>query len=265
MKIYISADIEGVTGVTHWDETDLGKAESSLFREQMTAEVAAACEGAIQAGATEIWVKDAHDSARNIIASKLPREAKLIRGWSGHPFMMVQELNESFQGVFLIGYHSRSGVGASPLAHTMTGMVTRMTINERPTSEFLIHTYAAASVKVPVVFVSGDKGLCDEIATVNPQIETVAVKEGIGNSTVSLHPELAISRIREGTAKALKGDLSLCQVKLPAHFSVEIQYRRAFDAYHFGFYPGAVQKDDTTVRFENDNYYEVMRFLLFAL
>ena len=75
MKIYISADIEGVTGVTHWDETDLGKGESSLFREQMTAEVVAACEGALQAGATEIWVKDAHDSARNIIASRLPHEA----------------------------------------------------------------------------------------------------------------------------------------------------------------------------------------------
>ena len=90
MKIYISADIEGVTGVTHWDETDLTKGEYNQFREQMTAEVVAACEGALEAGATEIWVKDAHDSARNIIAAKLPQAAKLIRGWSGHPFIMVQ-------------------------------------------------------------------------------------------------------------------------------------------------------------------------------
>jgi D-amino peptidase len=265
MKIYISADIEGVTGVTHWDETDLAKSESSLFREQMTAEVVAACEGALEAGATEIWVKDAHDSARNIIASKLPQAAKLIRGWSGHPFIMVQELNDTFQGVCLIGYHSRGGAGSSPLAHTMTGNITRMSINARPASEFLIHTYAAAFVKVPVVFVSGDQGLCSEIAGFNPHIGTVAVKEGIGNSTVSIHPELATARIREGVAKALQGDLSLCQVNLPAHFAVEIQYRRAYDAYHFGFFPGAVQKDDVTIRFENDSYYEVMRFLLFAV
>ena len=264
MKIYISADIEGVTGVTHWDETDLGKADSSIFREQMTAEVVAACEGALQAGATEIWVKDAHDSARNIIASKLPREAKLIRGWSGHPFLMVQELNDTFDGLLLIGYHSRGGAGTSPLAHTMTGNITCMSINEQPASEFLIHTYAAAYAKVPVAFVSGDKGLCDEIAQFNSHIGTVAVKEGIGNSTVSIHPDLAVAQIREGASNALKGGLSLCQVKLPAAFSVEIQYRRAYDAYHFGFFPGATQKDDVTVRFENDSYYEVMRFLLFA-
>jgi D-amino peptidase len=264
MKIYISADIEGVTGVTHWDETDLNKAESGLFRDQMTAEVVAACEGALQAGATEIWVKDAHDSARNIIASRLPQEARLIRGWSGHPFLMVQELNDTFQGVCLIGYHSRGGAGSSPLAHTMTGSITRMSINERPASEFLIHSYAAAYLKVLVVFVSGDQGLCDEIARFNPHIGTVAVKEGIGNSTVSIHPELATARIRDGVSKALQGDLSLCRVNLPAHFSVEIQYRRSYDAYHFGFYPGAIQKDDVTVRFENDSYYEVMRFLLFA-
>ena len=264
MKIYISADIEGVTGVTHWDETELGKGDYGPFREQMTAEVAAACEGALEAGATEIWVKDAHDSARKIIASKLHHEAKLIRGWSGHPFIMVQELDDTFQGLVLIGYHSRGGAGTSPLAHTMTGSITRMSINERPASEFLIHTYAAAYVNVPVAFVSGDKGLCAEITQFNPHIGTLAVKEGIGNSTVSIHPDLATAGIREGVSKALKGDLSLCRVKLPAHFSVEIQFRRAYDAYHFGFFPGAMQKDDVTVRFENDSYYEVMRFLLFA-
>jgi D-amino peptidase len=265
MKIYISADIEGVTGVTHWDETNLVKEESGPFREQMTAEVLAACEGALQAGATEIWVKDAHASARNIIASRLPREARLIRGWSGHPFLMVQELNDTFQGVCLIGYHSRGGAGTSPLAHTMTGNFTHVRINEQPASEFLIHTYAAASVKVPVVFVSGDQGLCAEIAQFNPSIGTVAVKEGIGNSTLSIHPDLATARIRAGVTKALQGNLSLCQVSLPAHFSVEIQYRSAYDAYHFSFFPGAMQKDDVTVRFENDSYYEVMRFLLFAV
>ncbi len=264
MKVYISADIEGVTGITHWDETDLGKADYAPFREQMTAEVAAACEGALEAGATEIWVKDAHDSARNILASKLPRQVKLIRGWSGHPFIMVQELDSSFQAAMLIGYHSRAQAGTSPLAHTMNGMITRLTINERPASEFLMHTYAAGSVGVPVVFVSGDKGLCEEVGGFNPRITTVAVKEGIGNSTVSLHPQVAVDEIRQGTVKALKGDLSQCRMGMPAHFAVEIQYRRAFDAYRNGFFPGAVQTDDCTVRFENDSYAEVMRFFLFC-
>jgi D-amino peptidase len=264
MKVYISADIEGITGVTHWDETDLQKADSNTPREQMTAEVVAACEGAIQAGATEIWVKDAHDSGRNIIASRLPQEARLIRGWSGHPFMMLQELNDTFQGVVLIGYHARAGAAASPLAHTMTGNIARLTINDRYASEFLIHAYVAAFLKVPVVFVSGDKGLCDEVALFNPHIGTVAVKEGIGNSTVNIHPGLATVRIREGVAKALAGDVAQCQVPLPAHFSVAVQYRDHAKAHLYGFFPGAKQTDPFTVQFDSESYYEVLRFLLFA-
>jgi D-amino peptidase len=264
MKIYLSADLEGVTGVTHWDETELHKEDSLAPREQMTAEVVAACEGAIQAGATEIWVKDAHDSGRNIIASKLPQEARLIRGWSGHPFMMVQELDDTFQAVVLIGYHARAGAAASPLAHTMTGNITHITINDRYTSEFLIHTYAAAFAHVPVVFVSGDKGLCDEVAQFNPHIETVAVKEGIGNSTVSIHPGLATARIRDGVKKALEGDVAQCQTPLPARFSVDVQYKDHFKAYLYGFFPGASQKAPSTVHFDSESYYEVMRFLLFV-
>ena len=265
MKVYISADIEGVTGVTHGDETNLEKEDSKISREQMTAEVVAACEGALQAGATEIWVKDAHWTARNIIASKLPKEARLIRGWSGHPFMMIQELNETFQAVLLVGYHSRAGAATNPLAHSMTGAATGILLNERFASEFLIHAYAAASLGIPVAFVSGDQGLCDEVAQLNPAIGTVGVKQGIGNSTVNLHPEVATARIREGVAQALKGDLSRCQMPLPDHFRVEVRYKDASPAYRNGFYPGARQTDATTVVFEEDSYFEVMRFLLFVL
>ena len=96
MKIYISADIEGTTGITDWEEAGKGHPTYQEFRERMTEEVVAACEGAIEAGAKEILIKDAHDSGRNIIAGRLPDCAKLIRGWSGHPFSMVQELDESF-------------------------------------------------------------------------------------------------------------------------------------------------------------------------
>jgi len=78
MKIFISADIEGITGVTDWDETEL-KGYSAAACAQMTAEVAAACEGAIQAGASEVWVKDSHDTGRNINAAGLPEQARLER------------------------------------------------------------------------------------------------------------------------------------------------------------------------------------------
>lgn len=72
MKIYISVDIEGVCGTTTWDEVTRGKAEYPEFQQQMTGEVLAACEGALAAGASEIVIKDAHDTACNIIAESLP-------------------------------------------------------------------------------------------------------------------------------------------------------------------------------------------------
>ncbi len=264
MNVYISADIEGICGVTHWDETELDKPPSEAAVEQMTAEVAAACEGALEAGATEVWVKDAHDSARNIIAGRLPRGARLIRGWSGHPFLMMSELDSSFHSAMMIGYHSRAGAGGNPLAHTMSGQVVGLKINGSLASEFRINAYTAGLCKVPVVFLSGDQGLCDEAVELFPNLHTLAVKQGVGNATVNLHPAEAVEQIRVGAARAV-ADAARCQVTLPEHFSVELQYRRHPQAYQASFYPGAKLVDPLTVSFDHADYFEVLRFIMFAL
>ena len=233
-------------------------------REQMTAEVVAACEGAMQAGATEIWVKDAHGTGRNLIAARLPQDIRLIRGWSRHPFMMLEELDGTFDAVLLIGFHAGAGAGANPLSHALARNITRITLNDRPASEFLIHAYAASLLQVPIALVSGDKGLCDEVTDLNPHIRVVPVKEGMGSSTINIHPAVATRRIREGVKEALAGDLARCQVSLPPRFSLEVEYRDHFKAHQYGFFPGASQKDSLTVHFQSESYYEVLRFLLFA-
>jgi D-amino peptidase len=265
MKIYISADMEGITGTTHWDEVDKKSSDFEEFQKQMTAEVAAACEGALKAGAKEIWVKDAHADARNIIPSKLPQEVRLIRGWSDHPFSMVQDLDETFHAVLMIGYHSPAGSGDNPLAHTMTGDVTQIKINEVYASEFLLHTYAAALKNVPVVFVSGDEGLCEEAKSLIPSISTVAVKHGKGDSTINIHPQLAVEKIREGVQRALEGDVCKCNVRMPEHFSIEIKYKEHMKAYQSSFYPGTSLKDPHTIHFESDDYFEILRLILFVI
>ena len=123
MKVYISVDIEGVAGITHWDEATIGKPGYETFREQMTAEAAAACEGALAAGATGLLVKDAHSSGRNILPACLPESVQLIRSWSGDPLCMVEELDESFDAVAMVGYHSGAGFGGNPLAHVLVLVV----------------------------------------------------------------------------------------------------------------------------------------------
>jgi D-amino peptidase len=265
MKVFISADIEGVTGVTNWTETELGQGEYEAAREQMTAEVAAACEGALNAGASEVWVKDSHDSARNLIAARLPQETRLIRGWSDHPFMTMQELDRTFQAVVLVGSQSGAGAGCSPLEHTYSGNVGKITLNGRSVSEFYMDACTAAYVNVPLVFISGDQGICDEATQLNRHITTVAVKQGIGGSTVNIHPEAAAKLIRERVAEALSGDLNLCRTSLPASFTLQIQYRRQALAYKWGFFPGVRQLDATTIELQTDNYFDVMRLITFAV
>ncbi len=265
MKVFVTADIEGVTGAAHWEETDQKNAFYGELREQMTAEVAAACEGALKAGATDIWVKDAHGWARNIIAAKLPRQVRLVRSWSGHPFGMMQELDGTFHAVLVIGYHSRASSNGSPLAHTMTGNMTYFKINDQYVSEFMVSAYTAGLVGVPVVFLSGDAALCEEAKTLIPGLSTVAVMHGVGASTVSIHPQLAVEQIRAGVEAALKVDVSGCRVALPGHFVVELRYRNHPDAYHASFFPGVEAVGPHTVQFQTDDWFEVLRFFKFCV
>ena len=265
MKVYISADIEGITGTTHWDEADMGKLDYGMFREQMTAEVAAACEGAIEAGATEIWVKDAHDTARNLIPAGLPKMVRLVRGWSGHPFLMMDRLDETFSAAMMIGYHSRVGSPANPLSHTMTGSTVSVKINERFASEFLINAYTSGTVKVPVVLVTGDEGICDEARSLIPAIGSVAVKQGVGNATINIHPQLAVEEIHKAAFQAVKDGPAHCQVPIPERFLVEIQYKNHYKAYGSSFYPGARLLNPTTIQYESKDYLSVLSFIGFVL
>lgn len=265
MKVYLSADIEGITGVSHWDETNRLKEDYPYFAQQMTSEVNAACLGANEAGAEEIWIKDAHGSARNINILDLPENVKITRGWSRHPFLMMQELDSSFDAAMMVGYHSFSGSSDNPLAHTLDTTTAFIKINDEYASEFLINAYTAALVNVPVVFVSGDEGLCNHIKQINENITTLAVKKGSGSSTTSIHPGLATKLTAEYVQSALKGDLSKCKLTLPKSFKVEISYVNHYNAYKASFYPGMKQVSPTNVIFETNDYFQVLCALSFVV
>jgi len=266
MKIYISADIEGVCGTTSWIEVTRGSAEYFEFQQQMTKEVKAACEGAFDAGATEIVIKDAHGTACNIIAADLPENTVLVRGWSRHPYMMMQELDSSFDAVLMLGYHAMAGGGGNPLAHTMSHVrISSLDINGIPASEFLINYYTAMLEKVPVLFVSGDREICNHASELVPGISTVAVKKGSGGSTVNVHPKSARKMIRSTVCETLSGKLPDYQQDLPELFKITISYNSSHDAYKASFYPGAELASPRIVCFESENYFDVLRLFLFTL
>jgi D-amino peptidase len=263
MKVYISVDIEGVAGITHWDEAEKNHADWQEFREIMTRETLAAVDGARAAGATEIWVKDAHDSARNLITTMMPADITLIRGWSGHPFSMIQELDESFDALIMVGWHAGIDSDENALAHTMNLRTSAMVLNGKPASEFTLFVNAAATLNVPCVFVSGDKALMREVEATNCHITRVAVKEGKGASTISMSPVAAQAAIKAGVAKALRGDLKACCITPPEKSVLELTYVSPALAYEKSWYPGCKYMGNHTNRIETTNFFDVMRALRF--
>lgn len=266
MKVFLSADMEGTCGIVSWPETERSTPmDYTPMQKQMTREVAAACKGALAAGAEQVLVKDAHDSARNIDPAGLPRGTRMCRAWSGDLLSMMSGLDqEDFDAVIFTGYHAWAGCPGNPLSHTMNGRNSRVTINGIPCSEFLINSYTAGYYGVPVVMVTGDQALCDFAKEWIPGITTVAVNQGRGGSTTSIHPDEAVERIEAAAAEAVT-KAALCRVPMPEHFHMEIEFIKHSMAYSKHFYPGAGLKADKTVYFDSDDWYEMLRFCHFVL
>ncbi len=263
MRIYISADIEGVTGISTWEETLKGNEEYNRFREQMTREVAAACQGAIDAGAEYIIVKDAHEDGKNLIHSMLPKEVKIISGWSNHPYNMVEGLDESFDGVVFVGYHSGGSSNGTPLAHTLSiNSIRSISINGKKADEFLIYAYAAHHIGVPVIAVSGDGELIRRVRSFDSNIKTVAVQEGFGGAIVSIHPDLAVSRIQKAVKRAVES-LSTFQTAKQENYELKVEFKKHQDAYKYSFYPKAEQIGEYTIRYVSNSYMDILTLLMF--
>ncbi|MEZ5885283.1 MAG: M55 family metallopeptidase [Paracoccaceae bacterium] len=263
MKVMISIDIEGIAGIAHWDEALKARDGYAEFREMMTDEAIAACQGAQAAGAGEIYLRDAHETARNLNLSRLPEGIRVIRGWSGHPDQMVQELDGSFDAAAFVGWHGAAGNGGNPLSHTMTGRYASITLNGAPLSEYRLHALLAARHAVPVVFLSGDTAICAEAQATNPAITTVATKEGKGAGVISITPCEARARIREGIERALSGTLSAHTLPVEKPCRLELRFTHHEMAYRRSFYPGARLIADETVCIEADDIFEIARALSF--
>lgn len=265
MKVYISADIEGVNSICSWDETEYGHSRYFEFKKQMTDEVRAAVVGAHLANASEIFVKDAHDSAMNLSISDLPEYVKLHRGWEGCICSMMAGLDESFDAVLFIGYHSPSRSDGNPLSHTLNTRIHHIKINGEIVSEFDVNAYYAAYLNVPVAFLSGDLNLTEHVKAMNKNIEVVATKQGVHGAVISKHPQITNQEITETVTKALSKDLSNNLVTLPDSFELEVQYRRHQDAYNASFFPGCKLVGTDRVVFKSNNYYDVLVAIKFIV
>lgn len=264
MKLYLSVDMEGVTGVTAWEDVRKGTADHSYFRQQLNREVNTICTAALNNGVKEILVKDAHASARNLPIDDLPRGVKLFSGWARDPFVMMSGLDKSYDAVIFSGYHAGAYHDGNPLAHTMNSeRIFSFKLNGQYASEFVLNLFIAAYFNVPVVGLTGDERVCEQAQEYVTSIVTMPVKKGVGNGVISLGREEALELIKAGTEKALTSNLNNCAFKLPEHFQCEIRFKDFVSAHRASFYKGVEQVDAHTIRFETGDFYEVLRTYFF--
>ena len=260
LKVFISVDMEGITGVVNVDDASRGGKDYDYFRQTMTREANAAIEGALAAGATEIVVRDSHGTALNLLPEMLDRNSKLLRDWSEGPMYMMEGIDESYDAAVFVGYHARAGTPNGVLDHTSSGDVTDVRINGISMPETGYNALMAGSVGVPVVFVAGDKAVCDQATEILGHVETVAVKEGIGAAALNLHPEVARERIREGVERALRNLGDYKPYRLAPPYTLQLTLKTEQNIYRaVALYPGARRSGAWEVTFESDDIMQIIR------
>ena len=260
LKVLISVDMEGVTGVVNWEDVNRDGKDYDYFREIMTLEANAAVEGAVEAGADEIYVRDAHSSGRNILPGLLDKRAMLIRAWSGGYKVMMEGIDETFDAAIFVGYHAKANTPNGILDHTMnSSRVDDFSLNSISLPEAGINGIIAGYFNVPVVFVAGEKGICVQAKALFGEVETVAVKEGIGDAALSLHPMIARNKIRAGVKKALQNIRKYKPYKLSSPYTLVVQYKDEKSADEKSVYPGAGKSGSREVTFKSGSILEVIK------
>ena len=258
LKVFISVDMEGVTGVVNVDDASRTGKDYDYFRQTMTREANAAIEGALAAGATEIIVRDSHGSALNLLPEMLHRSAKFIRDWSGGPMSMMEGIDASYDAAVFVGYHAKAGTPNGVLDHTSSGNVTDISVNGVSMPETGYNALMAGHYDVPVVFVAGDKAVCDQARELLGNVETVAVKEGIGAAALNLHPEVAREQIRAGVEKALQNLDDYNPYKLSAPYTMVLKLKTEQSIYEGALYPGAKRTGDWELTYVAQDVLELM-------
>ena len=266
LKVYISADMEGVVGVVTNEQLGPSGFEYARFREFMTGEVNAAIDGALAAGATEIVVSDSHGNGQNLLIEKLPQDITLVRAWP-RPLMMMQGIDESFDAAIFIGYHTSTSNPEGIRAHTMSSArLAEVKLNGIPMPEAGINAAIGGHFGVPIVMISGDDKIVEEARSIIGDIEGAVVKWAIGfHSGRTLMPEAAYDLIRQKVTTALNRLDDFEPYRLETPITLDVRWKNYRPSEVFAYLPIVERTDSHSIRFVGNDMVEMSRFLAFML
>jgi len=262
MKVFISVDMEGITGNTGWQHVSRNQPEYQAGRSRMIGDCNAAIQGALDAGATEIIVNDSHDLMMNLILDELNPKACLISG-TPKPLSMMQGVEDADAAVF-VGYHARMGTQTASMDHTYFGSAfARVSLNDKPVGESELNAAIAGHFGVPVVFLSGDETVCCMVKeTIGAWVQTAAVKAAIGRTSAQcLHPEVSHLLIREGVRVGLENRTVAIPTKVECPARIEVEFFQTDMADSAAICPGTTRKDGRTLIVEGATVLEAFHAL----
>ena len=266
LKIYISADMEGVVGTVTGEQLGPDGFEYERARRWMTGEVNAAIRGARAAGATEILVSDSHGNGQNLLLDELPQDITVIRSWP-RPLAMMAGIDDTFDGAIFIGYHTSTDATAGVRAHTMSSArLTSVKLNGVPVPETGLNAAIAGHFGVPVIMLSGDDAIAEEATDLLGDFEIAVVKKAYGfHSAETLMPEAAYRLIEETAARAVSRieDFEPWDLGSPVELEVSFKNYRPVEA--LGYLEIVERIYSHTIRYTGPDMIAVENFLTFLL
>jgi D-amino peptidase len=257
VKLYVSCDMEGVAGVTSWQQVDARTPhpEYLTYRVYYTREVAAAIEGARLAGAGDVLVNDSHGPMRNLLFDELPPDIRVLFG-NRKPFSMVQDADATFDGAFFIGYHGGAGDADAVLCHTYTpSVVYDVRVNGVSCSEAILNAGLLGHFGIPLLLITGDRATVEGARAILPWVHGIVVKESIGTfAAASMTPEAARAVIREGARAAVESASTARPFRFEPPIELAVDVVKTEQADLVATIPGFQRTGGRSVRFVHDDF-----------
>jgi D-amino peptidase len=223
-KVYISVDLEGISGVSNSEQTGNRGGEYAHARKLMAEDVNAAIRGAIEGGAADVLVNDAHGNGLNLQIEDLHPAARLL-SQPLKPYGMMQGLDETFDAAMFIGFHAKAESPVGVFAHTQNGNIRDVQINGRSVGEGGIDAVYAAWHGVPVVLVTGDQIAVAQVQEVATGARGVITKRALNTRTVELRPLADVRKEIQATAREAVAAAKRTPPQRTGSFRIQIRYR----------------------------------------
>ncbi len=264
LKVFISADMEGIAGVVTGDQLSPSGFEYERFRGFMTAEVLAAIDGARAAGATSIVVTDAHGNGENILIERLPDDVTVVRSWP-RPLGMMQGIDSTFAAAVFIGYHAATTNPAGVRAHTLSSAtLAAVALQGTPIPESGLNAAIAGYYGVPVVAISGDNVAVAEAQALIGKMEGAVVKQAISfHAAATMTPAAAQALIRQRVKAGVERRAELKPYVLRAPIRLDVTFKNYRPSEVLSYLSIVERTSAHSIRFTGRDIVEVSKFLEF--